>query len=233
MTAFALTLSMRSILCCLILGWSTLALAAPHEHPEPVVLAPGYSPLEFTPPEPGSYQLPPMGLAADGQILLSSGKSAALHSLLGDKPVLLSFIFTRCDDVNGCPLATYVMRGVAKRLQRDTETHNAVRLVSFSFDPEFDTPAILSAYGDQFRDPGTDWAFVTSASDLALEQILSDYGQWVIRDIDDEGQFLGNMSHVLRVFLIDTDKRIRNIYSTSFLHADTVSSDIRTLLAEQ
>jgi cytochrome c peroxidase len=223
---------MRSVLFALAWGWSVLGLSAPHEHPEPVILAPGYSPLEFAPPEPGSYRLPPMGLAADGDILLSSGKAAALHSLLGDKPVLLSFIFTRCDDVNGCPLATYVMRGVAKKLQRDMETNNSVRLVSFSFDPEFDTPSILSAYGDQFRDPGTDWAFVTAASNTALDQILEGYGQWVIRDVDAEGQFLGNMSHVLRVFLIDKNKHIRNIYSTSFLHADTVSSDVRTLLAE-
>jgi len=34
------------------------------------------------------------------------------------------------------------------------------------------------------------------------------------------------------VYLIDQDRQIRNIYSTSFLHADTVVNDLRTLLAE-
>jgi cytochrome c peroxidase len=36
----------------------------------------------------------------------------------------------------------------------------------------------------------------------------------------------------LRVFLIDRKRQIRNIYSISFLHADTVLADVRTLLAE-
>jgi cytochrome c peroxidase len=38
---------------------------------------------------------------------------------------------------------------------------------------------------------------------------------------------------VLRVFLIDREKRIRNVYSSSFLHADSVWSDVRTILAEK
>ena len=38
-------------------------------------------------------------------------------------------------------------------------------------------------------------------------------------------------SHLLRVYLIDTDKQIRNIYNVDFLHADTVINDVKTLLA--
>ncbi len=63
--------------------------------------------------------------------------------------------------------------------------------------------------------------------------MLAAYNQWVIRDYDADGNYLGTMSHLLRVYLIDRDMRIRNIYSTSFLHADTVANDIRTLLAEE
>ncbi|MEE8312062.1 MAG: cytochrome c peroxidase, partial [Candidatus Binatia bacterium] len=37
---------------------------------------------------------------------------------------------------------------------------------------------------------------------------------------------------VLRVFVIDRERRIRNVYSSSFLHADTVLSDLRTLEME-
>jgi cytochrome c peroxidase len=62
---------------------------------------------------------------------------------------------------------------------------------------------------------------------------LSAYGQWVIRDYDDNGDYTGTMSHILRVFLIDKNRNIRNIYSTSFLHADTVANDVRSLLLEE
>ncbi len=173
-----------------------------------------------------------MGNAADGDVLDSRGKGARLFDFLGEKPTILSFIFTSCDDVNGCPLATYVMRSVQDALQTDPATADKARLVSFSFDPLFDTPDIIAAYGAQFRDPEADWQFLTTEGAESLDPILRAYDQWVIRDYDENGEYLGTMSHVLRVFLIDKDRRIRNIYSTSFLHADTVVNDVRSLIIE-
>ena len=196
------------------------------------MLAPGYAPLEFIAPEPGSYGLPTMGVAADGEVLDSDGNKVRLHDFIGDKPTVLSFIFTTCDDVNGCPLATYVMRSVQDALQADPQTANKARLVSFSFDPLFDTPDVIDAYGAQFRADGFDWQFLTTEGAATLDPILSAYDQWVIRDYDTNGEYMGTMSHILRVFLIDESRRIRNIYSTSFLHADTVANDVRSLLIE-
>jgi cytochrome c peroxidase len=92
-----------------------------------------------------------MGSAADGAVIDSDGNSAQLHDFLGGKPTVLSFIFTTCDDVNGCPLATYVMRSVQDALRADPATADKARLVSFSFDPVFDTPDVIDAYGSQFR----------------------------------------------------------------------------------
>jgi len=223
---------MRGTLLLLIWAWSAAALCAPHEHKPPVVLAPGYAPLSFTPPEPGSYTLPAMGSAADGAVIDSEGNSAQLHDFLGGKPTVLSFIFTTCDDVNGCPLATYVMRRVQDVLQADPATADKARLVSFSFDPIFDTPDVIAAYGAQFQDPEADWQFLTTKGAETLDPILRAYDQWVIRDFNENGEYQGTMSHILRVFLVDKDKRIRNIYSTSFLHADTVVNDVKSLIME-
>ena len=85
---------------------STSALAAEpvQANPQPPNLAPGYAPLPFPAPKPGSYQLPAMGSAADGKVLDVDGKTKKLHDLYGDKLVLLSFIYATCDDANGCPL---------------------------------------------------------------------------------------------------------------------------------
>ena len=173
-----------------------------------------------------------MGNAADGAVIDSNGHSAQLHDFLGGKPTVLSFIFTNCDDVNGCPLATYVMRSVQDALQADPVTADKARLVSFSFDPVFDTPEVIDAYGSQFRAGDFDWQFLTTEGATTLDPILNAYGQWVIRDYDENGEHMGTMSHILRVFLIDASRQIRNIYSTSFLHADTVANDVRSLLIE-
>lgn len=210
------------------------AAAAPsdHDHAVPQALAPGYSALEFDPPAPGGYALPPLGKAADGPVLDSNGKARRLHDYLGDKLVVLSFIYTRCSDVNGCPLATFVLKGVQDRILATPKLEGAVRLVSFSFDPWYDTPAVLNRYASHFRKPEFDWRFLTTHSEAEMRPILDAYGQWIVRDYDDAGNYLGTVSHLLRVYLIDRQLRVRNIYSTSFLHADTVVNDLRTVLAQ-
>ncbi len=203
-----------------------------HEHPSPTVLAPGYTELEFTPPSIGSYALPPLGVAANGQVLDTQGQTHELIDYLGDKIVILSFIFTTCSDANGCPLATHVLRKLQQKIQQTPALTANVRLLSFSFDPDHDTPTVLGEYAGHFKNPGFDWQFLTTRSVQQLNPILEDYGQWVIKDYDPDGNYLGTMSHLLRVFLIDREQRIRNIYSVSFLHADTVANDIASLMLE-
>jgi cytochrome oxidase Cu insertion factor (SCO1/SenC/PrrC family) len=208
---------------------------APHHAPaaKPQVLAPGYSALEFPAPEPGSYALPPLGPAADGLLLDSSGKAVRLHELFADKTVVLSFIYTSCPDVNGCPLATFVLAQVQKRLAADEAMQDNVRLVSISFDPANDTPGVMAEYGRAFRRGTVDWRFLTAESEDRLDPILDDYDQFVIRDRGPDGKALATMSHVLRVYLIDADKRVRNIYSPSYLHPDLLYADIRSVLQSE
>ena len=206
--------------------------AGPHHPTQDAALAPGYQKLGFTPPSPGSYKLPGLGIAADAELIDSKGHMVRLHELMAGKFMLFSFIYTSCSDVNGCPLASYVLARVQRRVMTDDVLKDFVRLVSFSFDPNHDTPEVLERYAAHFREPGFDWHFVTSRSDAQLRQTLEDYDQFVIRDYDETGNLLGSVSHMLRVYLIDHHREIRNIYSVSFLHADTVMNDIRTIVAE-
>ena len=153
-----------------------------------------------------------------------------LYDLYGDKVVVLSFIYTGCNDVNGCPLASYVLKQVQKRIFQDADLRDAVRLISVSFDPLNDTPAVMHEYRQSFAKEDADWRFLTAESEARLEPLLQAYGQSLNKDYDDEGNFSGSYSHILRVYLIDHSRRIRNIYSTAFLHADTLINDIKTLL---
>lgn len=193
----------------------------------PVALAPGYAALEYEAPEPGSYALPPLGAAADGTYVDSRGRRGRLHELFRDRVTVLAFIYTQCDDVNGCPLATFVMGGIARQLQSDARIADKLRLVSYSFDLKHDTPEVLERYAKSFRPAGADWDFVTAPDRAALAPVLAAYEQSVQQS---EGHAF---AHILRVFLIDPDLRIRNIYSTSFLHADTLAADVRTVLMER
>jgi cytochrome c peroxidase len=213
-----------------LLGDASLACAAPH-HQKASRLAPGYGELEFTLPAVGSYSLPGLGLAEDAEVLTSLGLEATLHGLMAGKFTLLSFIFTRCSDVNGCPLASFVLAKVQGRVAADPILKDYVRLVSISFDPANDTPEVMEQYAEHFRQTGVDWDFVSTRTEQEMAAILEAYNQFIIKEYDDEGKLLGSISHMLRVYLIDNEHEIRNIYSVSYLHPDTVINDIRTIVA--
>ncbi len=193
----------------------------------------GYGALGYDPPEPGTYELPILSEAADGEVLDETGGEARLHQIIGDGMTLLSFIYSTCSDTAGCPLATAVFFRIRQRLEREPEIASRLRLITLSFDPNHDTPEVMRLYGEGLRGPNIDWRFLTTASERQLSPILSAYNQSVLRDYDDQGTPVGTYSHLLRVYLIDPSKRIRNIYSVSFLHPDLLLNDVRTLLLEQ
>jgi cytochrome c peroxidase len=213
---------------------SLLLLASPslaELSPKPA-LAPGYNALPFPPPTPGSYALPAMGSAVDGNVLDTDNKTLHLHDLFGDKLVLLGFIYASCDDVNGCPLATMVFQKIRTKLKSKPELADKLRLITLSFNPEHDSPQAMAHYAKGFQDAGVEWRFLTSKSSSEIEPILKAYGQSVEKEFDAKGQPTGKYSHLLRVFLIDRNKLIRNIYTVSVLHPDTVIADIETLLTQ-
>jgi protein SCO1/2 len=88
---------------------------------------------------------------------------------------------------------------------RTAETPN-VKLVSFTVDPERDTPEVLAAYAKHFlAEPGR-WSFLTG--DQAR---LNDLGLngFKLNSVD------GSMSHSTRFVLVDRKRRIRGYYISS------------------
>jgi cytochrome c peroxidase len=209
----------KSLAVVVLLSGSLLATGAQE-------LAPGWAGLEYKAPEPGSYRLPPLGAATDGDVLDDDGDPHRLLELAEDKIVAVSFFYRSCCDINGCPLATSVFAKVAARMRNDVELRENLQLVSLSFDPDRDTPEALRIYRDAIPH-GVDWRFLTTASRTELGPVLDGYGLTIARD-----EKSGIISHRLRVFLIGKGKQIRNIYSADFLHPDILINDVRSLLME-
>ena len=206
------------------------AVSAHDERPE--ILAPGWGILSYEAPAPGTYRLPPIMRAADGRVLQEDATAADLFDLMGDRLVLLSFVYTRCTDVNGCPLAKAVFHLVRARLKQHPDLAANTRLVSMSFDPDNDTPEVMRGYRPKGDDGGVEWLFLTTRDRSDLAPILEGYGQYTLREYDHNGVYTGEFAHLLRVFLIDRERRVRNIYSTGFLHPDILMNDLETLLLE-
>ena len=198
----------------------------------PQMQAPGWKDLSYEPPAPGSYQLPPIKKAVSGKLLRSDNSSVQLHKLMGDRIVLLSFIYTQCSDMNGCPLANAVLYKVQARLNQDAELVKSVRLLSVSFDPEHDTASVTKQYENTFQQGQVEWEFLTASNEGDLQPILDGYGQYAVREFDEYGKHTDQYSHLLRVYLIDRKMQVRNIYSVSFLHPDILMNDVKTLYME-
>lgn len=190
------------------------------------------APLGYTPPAPGTYTLPVIKPATDGEVLDTDGTSRRLFDYMDGKIVLLSFIYTRCSDARGCPLATGVLYAIEDTLRHDPALAQQVRLLTLSFDPEYDTPEVMRRYaGSGEAQRGSQiWHRLTTTSPQALQPLLDGYGQYVAPGLDASGRSTGTYTHLLKVFLIDPQQRVRNIYSVDFLHPQVVLNDIKTVL---
>jgi len=189
--------------------------------------------IDFESPEPGSYALPVIKSAADGEVLNSKAEALRLNQFTRGRVTVMSFIYTRCAAPRACPMATGVLRQLRQASAEDPALAKGLRLVSLSFDPGADTPHRMADYADLMRGskPGAEWHFLTTRSQAQLQPILTAYGQAVDRK-PNPADPTGPFNHILRVFLIDRAGNIRNIYGSGTLDVRLVLADIRTLLLE-
>src|SRR5881296_3361231 len=138
---------------------------------------------DYEAPAPGSYTLPVMKPAADGEVLDSQGRPLRLRELTRGRVTVMSFIYTRCTAVKACPYATGVLMQLHRLSAEDGELAKNLRLVSISFDPDNDTPARMAAYSALAgnSNPASEWRFLTARSQAELQPILDAYGQAVDR----------------------------------------------------
>jgi cytochrome oxidase Cu insertion factor (SCO1/SenC/PrrC family) len=191
---------------------------------------------DFVPPAPGSYRLERIMQAPEGAVLDSNRKRAKLSGFTRGKVTVLSLIYTSCSDEKGCPMAYYSLQLIQRELEKAKPAQGRVRLVSLSFDPEHDTPEVMHTYGGKHvgARTGVPWHFLTTASKNDLRPVLDGLGQDVSRPAAPEEQDkASNLSHVLKVYLVDRDGWVREIYSTAFLIPQVVINDVKTLLLEE
>ena len=88
----------------------------------------------------------------------SHGKSFNSDSLKG-KVWVADFIYTHCP--GPCPRMTSQMHQLEKKMSGSED----VRFVSFSVDPERDSPAVLQQFAERFGGPTDRWSFLTGNPD--------------------------------------------------------------------
>ena len=189
---------------------------------------------QFIAPAAGSYVLHAIQRAPAGRVLGSDGRGYDFARFSNGRITLLSFIYTYCSDPTGCPLAFTTLHGLRERLLATPALARRVRFVSLSFDSTHDTPEAMRLYGGPLAHSSNllEWHFLTTASLRQLTPLVDGFGQSVQVQRDSQGRPSRLYNHMLKMFLLDAQGRVREIYSTAFLQPEVMLNDIKTLAME-
>jgi protein SCO1/2 len=154
------------------------------------------------------------------QLVDSKGRQVTRDTFAG-KPLLITFIFTRCPIPNFCPLMTNNFREIQQALSESSDRAASVQLLSISFDSEFDTPEVLAQYAARHTKDTDQWRFATgtAAETRRLTQAFA-------LTVQPES---GTISHGLATVLVGPDDVIRNIWRGNGWKPAEVVEALRTL----
>jgi len=185
-------------------------------------------------PRPGSYTLNhiqriPFAIVLEGNYIprpLSRYTKGAI--------TLLSFFYTSCGDPQGCPRAWETFESIRLAIRNRRDLHARIRLVFVSLDPKHDAPQMLQILARSYAANATivPWHFLTTYSTAFLDRLLREMGTEVSIDraASDRGSLV--LNHLLKVYLIDTQGWVREIYASATLDPLAILGDIETLLKE-
>jgi protein SCO1 len=161
--------------------------------------------------------------APEFTLTTQSGDKLASSDLQG-KVLLVSFIFTTCNGT--CPATTHRMSQIQDELKaRGLFKNDRVRLLSISLDPTRDTPEVLKGYMKLYDADPDHWTFLTGPADQ-ISSVVKSWGMWAKPAAN------GQLDHPSRIFLVDPQNRIREIYNLNFLKPKWVTQDVEMLLRE-
>lgn len=128
----------------------------------------------------------------------------SLEDLKG-KVWVADFIFTSCNTV--CLPMTANMKKLQERLAE--EGIEDVELISFSVDPEVDSPEVLKEYGQKFGADFANWQFLTGYSQAEIESFSQESFKTTVQKPDGNDQVI----HSVSFSLVDQEGRVVQSYS--------------------
>lgn len=146
----------------------------------------------------------------------SHGKTFSKQNMKG-KIWIANFIFASCS--GPCPVLTEKMRKFHKDLPDTT------RFISFSVDPERDTPGKLLQYAQMHDAESPRWAFVTGKKSTIYNLIRSGF----TLAVQDDAKSLGatdDIIHTTRFVLIDKNARVRGFYNAA------LNEDLQSMVSD-
>ena len=177
------------------------------------VNSPGDGTSQLRLPEPGD-------VVPDFTLTNQNGKTIHFKEFLG-KPLLLTFIYTRCPFPDYCLRMSHNFEQVLTNLQKDPKAFADAQLLSISIDPEHDKPEELRSYGASYvgrMDPKFEhWQFASGTP----EQVRKAADFFGLAYNKKNGQIL----HSLSTVLIGPDGKVQKVYTGNQWKPQDVAAD--------
>lgn len=162
------------------------------------------------------------------ELLNQSGREIHLDQFRG-KVLVLTFIYTRCASSSYCPLMSHNFAKLDQLLAADPKLYAETHLLSVSFDPKYDTPAVLRSYGGAYTGRYTTERFQHWDFAAPGEKELPPVLHWFAVGVTPGPGAV--LQHSLSTAVIGPDGKIRFWYPTNTWTPEQLLQDVREVLA--
>jgi protein SCO1/2 len=190
----------------------------------------GDAPLAAAPPEApmptasSGFELLKLGQPVpDGKFLDQDGKPVTLTAFRGSA-VLVTFIYTKCPLPTFCPMMDRHFATIQEKLKEDNNQLK-VHLLTVSFDPKTDTPAVLKKHAETLKADPRVWTFLTGDRD-DVDQWASRFGVSISRAMNDAT----DITHNLRTAIIDRQGNLVQTYTGNEWTPAQLLADVRVMV---
>jgi len=164
------------------------------------------------------HEIPDLGKIPAFQLRDQDGKAFTERDLQG-RVWVADFFFTSC--AGACPLLTQRMKGVQEFIhsQIPEAQRKRAKIVSFSVDPERDTPERLKTYAERFGSDPRVWTYLTGPVEEVTRTVVTGFkismsklpAQQASLDSIPEGF---DVVHGEKFVLVDSTGRIRGYFNS-------------------
>jgi protein SCO1/2 len=130
----------------------------------------------------------------------------------------ITFFYTRCPLPDYCPRLSKNFQEASQKLKSMPGIPTNWHFLSFSFDPDFDTPVMLKAYGESYQYDPNHWSFLTGPPDKIAEFARQ---SGVKYESDD-----GLINHNFRTLIVDAGGHLQMVFPTSGDLSDEIVAEI-------
>ncbi|WP_264738304.1 SCO family protein [Cytobacillus firmus] len=158
---------------------------------------------------------------ADFKYTNQDNKEFGLKDLEG-KVWVADFIFTNCEDV--CMPMTANMKKLQDLAKK--EGIENIEFVSFSVDPNVDTPEVLKEFASTYNADFSNWHFLTGYAQEDIEKYAMEYFKTIVKKPQTGDQVI----HGTDFYLVDQNGNVMKYYTgLNEIPLDEIMNDIKAL----